>query len=212
MSFKSLYLPIDRKSMVLEGDRRGEFVGRASVFNVVDLHGDVVMPGAFANSIRETGGRTKLLYQHDTRRPIGIGEIVETSDALIVKGRLSLATRDALEAYALMLDGVLDGLSIGYETVRADKPKGGVRKLHELKLFEVSVVTFPANVLSTIEAIKAGAAGSPDFHEHMGHLAALVSGVKNLTRESEQRRAARMDARIFAVASRVMDRVERLYR
>jgi HK97 family phage prohead protease len=135
-------------------EQMGTFTGLASVYNVTDLHGDIVLPGAFTKTVAERGGRVKLLYQHDPLAPIGIAELSDSEAGLFVKGRLSLGTEKGREAYVLMRDGVLDSMSIGYESVKA-KREEGVRKLSEIKLFEVSLVTFPANVLASVQSVKA---------------------------------------------------------
>lgn len=132
----------------------GSFAGLASVYNVTDLHGDVVVPGAFTKTIQERGGRIKLLWQHDPNIPIGVGEISDSEAGLVLKGRLTLGTEKGREAYALLRDGVVDALSIGYDTVKQSKGEDGVRRISEIRLWEVSLVTFPANQLARIGAVK----------------------------------------------------------
>jgi uncharacterized protein len=66
----------------------------------------------------------------------------EDARGLLVKGRLLLDVQAAREAKALLEAGAIDGLSIGYRTLRAEKAAGG-RLLHEIDLWEVSLVTFP---------------------------------------------------------------------
>lgn len=121
--------------------------GYASVFGVRDRGGDIVMPGAYAASLerlRQSGGRVRMLWQHDQGQPIGVwDEVEEDAHGLRVKGRLLTDVARAREAAALMAAGAVDGLSIGYRTRRAEKLPGGGRKLIELDLWEVSLVTFP---------------------------------------------------------------------
>jgi phage prohead protease, HK97 family len=121
--------------------------GYASVFGVKDRGGDIVMPGAYAASLRRmaaAGGRVRMLWQHDQGQPIGVwDEVVEDAQGLRVKGRLLPEVEKGREAAALMAAGAVDGLSIGYRTVRAEKLPEGGRKLIELELWEVSLVTFP---------------------------------------------------------------------
>lgn len=121
--------------------------GYASVFGEADQGGDVVEPGAYAASLAALGraGRAvKMLWQHDPREPIGIwDEVREDGRGLFVKGRLLAEVARGREAAALLAAGAIDGLSIGYRTVRAVKDAAGRRRLAELDLWEVSLVTFP---------------------------------------------------------------------
>ena len=121
--------------------------GYASYFGKADKGGDVVMPGAYAASLaalKKAGRRVKMLWQHDPAQPIGIwDEVREDERGLYVKGRLLCDVAKAREAAALIGAGAIDGLSIGYRTVRAQKDGKGHRLLSELELWEVSLVTFP---------------------------------------------------------------------
>lgn len=121
----------------------GRFAGYASVFNRLDSGGDIVMPGAFAKSLAQRRDRVRMLFQHDPKEPVGIWERMgEDSHGLFVSGRLvrGVPRSDALRR--LIENGALDGLSIGFRTVRATR-QGGQRKLWQIDLFEVSIVTFP---------------------------------------------------------------------
>ncbi|RYH03378.1 HK97 family phage prohead protease [Salipiger sp. IMCC34102] len=124
-----------------------EISGYASVFGRVDQGGDSVVAGAYAGSLAKLGtaGRTiKMLWQHDPAKPIGIwDEVREDAHGLYVKGRLLPQIAQAKEAAALVEAGAIDGLSIGYRTLRAEKTAAPGRKLIELDLWEVSLVTFP---------------------------------------------------------------------
>ncbi|MBR9843303.1 MAG: HK97 family phage prohead protease [Rhodobacteraceae bacterium] len=117
--------------------------GYASLFDQSDQGGDIVEKGAYAASLAEGKG-IKMLWQHDPAQPIGIWEEVrEDARGLWVKGRLLLDVARGREAAALIGAGAIDGLSIGYRTVRAKKNDRGQRLLQELELWEVSLVTFP---------------------------------------------------------------------
>jgi len=85
-----------------------------------------------------------MLWQHDPAQPIGIwDEVREDATGLWVKGRLLPQVEKGREAAALLAAGAIDGLSIGYRTVRAERDGKGQRLLQELELWEVSLVTFP---------------------------------------------------------------------
>ena len=140
-----------------DGSEAGVFEGLASTFGNQDMMGDVIERGAFARSVAEPA-QIKMLWQHDARAPIGVWErIAETHAGLAVKGRLILEVQQAREALALMKAGAVDSLSIGFSV-----PKGGavfdrdkaVRRIKSVELWEVSVVTFPANPGARIGRIK----------------------------------------------------------
>lgn len=124
-----------------------EISGYASLFGAVDQGGDVVQAGAYAVSlagIAARAGRVKMLWQHDPAQPIGVwDEVREDGRGLWVKGRILTEVAKGREAVALLAAGAIDGLSIGYRTVKARKDDKGGRILAELELWEVSLVTFP---------------------------------------------------------------------
>ncbi len=128
--------------VVREGTR---IEGYASVFGQGDQGGDVVAPGAFAASLAARGaGRVRMLWQHDPAQPIGVWEEVrEDGRGLYVKGRLLTEVARGREAAALLEAGAIDGLSIGYRTVKAERDGKGRRLLTQVELWEVSLVTFP---------------------------------------------------------------------
>ena len=138
-------------------DAEGVFEGYASLFGEADLGKDVVMPGAFKDSLRKRGAAAiRLLWQHDPAQPIGRWlSIAEDRRGLRVRGKLNLAVERARDIHALMREGAVDGLSIGFrvERARAERPTG-LRRLEKLDLWEISVVTFPMLPDARIEAIK----------------------------------------------------------
>jgi HK97 family phage prohead protease len=138
---KHLSAPFEFKR---EPDKDGVFEGYASVFGVVDQGMDVVERGAFTKSLG-SGRKVKLLWQHNMADPIGVwDEIREDERGLFVKGRILKDVQQGAEAMALMRAGAIDSMSIGYRTVEASfEGDGNVRKLYELDLFEISLVTFP---------------------------------------------------------------------
>ena len=124
----------------------GTFTGHAAIFGVEDLAHDVIERGAFAASLGRRGtSRVKMLWHHDPAEPIGRWlDIREDARGLFVRGRISIAVARGREALALMRDGVLDGLSIGFRTVKGLRDRrSGVRRLAEVDLWEISLVTFP---------------------------------------------------------------------
>jgi HK97 family phage prohead protease len=152
MIYNRYSLPVEIKATA----QNGQFEGYASVFNNVDLVGDIVAPGAFTKSLNDhqTAGSTPaMLYAHNQAMPIGKWSHLEVdSYGLFVRGKLTLEVQQAKEAHALMLDDAL-GLSIGFATVR-QADAGGANLLQEVKLHEVSLVGLPANPAAQITAVK----------------------------------------------------------
>ncbi len=141
----------------------GRVEGYASFFGEADQSGDVVAPGAFSASLerlKAAGRKVKFLWQHDPGRPIGVWqEVREDSRGLRVDGRVLSDVVQGAEAMALMRAGAIDGLSIGYRVVRAEKNAAtGGRRLVEIDLWEVSLVTFP--MLPAARAMLAGASAA----------------------------------------------------
>lgn len=137
----------------------GTFSGYASLFGAVDLAKDVVERGAFRKSLADRGvAGIRMLYQHDAAQPIGgWDEIKEDGRGLFVRGRLNLDVERAREVLSLMRSGGLDGLSIGFRTVRARKDAAsGTRRLLEADLWEISVVTFPMLPGARVAHVKGG--------------------------------------------------------
>lgn len=130
--------------LAVEGAR---IEGYASVFGVADQGGDVVLRGAYEASLARLaagGRRVKMLWQHDPSQPIGVwDEVREDGHGLWVKGHLLTDLAQGREAAALLAAGAIDGLSIGYRALRAERDAKGRRRLAEVDLWEVSLVTFP---------------------------------------------------------------------
>lgn len=139
---------------------QGVFTGYASLFNRKDGQGDVVMPGAFLDSLRNRGvGGIRMLFQHNPAEPVGSWiDIAEDARGLRVRGRLNTKVQRGRELLALLEGGGLDGLSIGFKTVRARTDRaGGARKLYEIDLWEISLVTFPMLDGARVSAVKMAA-------------------------------------------------------
>ena len=138
---------------------KGMFEGYASIFGNKALGNDVIEKGAFMRSLRRKGAKKiKMLYQHDTKEPIGVfDKVMEDQNGLYVKGRLAMGTQKGKEVYELMKMGAIDGLSVGYRVDAKghhydDKRK--YRVLKEVDLMEISAVTFPMNPRARIQAVK----------------------------------------------------------
>jgi HK97 family phage prohead protease len=136
----------------------GTFSGYASLFGVEDMGRDVVLPGAFRDSLAKRGARgIRMLLQHDPAQPIGVWEeLTEDARGLFARGRLMLEVARARETLALMRAGALDGLSIGFRTVAGTRDaKTGIRRLARIDLWEISIVTFPLLSDARVASVKA---------------------------------------------------------
>lgn len=141
----------------------GTIEGYGSVFGVRDNWDDIIAKGAFAASLaahKSAGTMPAMLWQHSADAPIGVwSDMVEDEKGLYIKGQLVMDTVRGKEAYALLKAGAINGLSIGFMSKQwAYDRDTDVRTLTEIDLWEVSLVTFPANEKARVTNVKA----SPD--------------------------------------------------
>jgi HK97 family phage prohead protease len=160
-----------------------EVSGYASVFGACDQGGDIVARGAYARSLAalaRAGRRVRMLWQHDPAQPIGVwDELREDDRGLFVKGRILTDVARGREAAALLAAGAIDGLSIGYRTIKAQKDADGRRVLSELDLWEVSLVTFPMLPAARVAAKADDAAATAlrrDLAEAFARAGRLLAG------------------------------------
>lgn len=167
------------------------FEGYASIFNIVDKQYDIIVPGAFSNIKNKenraftsllsssSGGQAPytnnftepieepiipILWQHNINEPIGkVLYLEQNNKGLYIKASLITEIPRGYEAYKLLENKVINGLSIGYIPKKfSTDPKQGYRIINSIDLIEISLVTFPANYgatitsLSTIENKKEG--------------------------------------------------------
>lgn len=135
----------------------GAFSGYASLFNVPDMGNDVVAPGAFTQSLQLRGARgIRLLFHHDAAQPIGVWtSLREDARGLFAQGQLSLDNSKARDIAALLASGAIDGLSIGFRAAQAGRNgKGSPRRLTQIDLWEISIVTFPMLLGARVTTVK----------------------------------------------------------
>lgn len=137
----------------------GTVEGYGSVFGVRDNYDDVIAKGAFIQSLKDhkaAGTMPAMLWQHDADKPIGVWtEMVEDEKGLRIKGQLAMETVKGKEAHALLKMGALNGLSIGFMSKEwAYDRDTEVRTLTAIDLWEVSLVTFPANEKARVTNVK----------------------------------------------------------
>lgn len=138
----------------------GVFVGYASLFGRRDQAGDIVMPGAFTQTLKRRGpAEVRMLFQHDAGEPVGSWlDMRETDKGLYVTGRLERKVQRGRELFSLLESRGLDGLSIGFRTVRARRDRAlAARLIAEIDLWEISLVTFPMLEGARVSHVRAAA-------------------------------------------------------
>lgn len=150
---------MERKTVKFEvkqvDEEEGTFEGYAATFSKTpDSYGDIIDKGAFKKTLKERFKRIKILWNHYVLEPIGKPlELAEDEKGLLVKGKLSLGVQRAREVLSLMKDGVITEMSIGYDSMK-ESFKDGIRHLEEIRLWDVSPVTFAANPDAVITSVK----------------------------------------------------------
>jgi uncharacterized protein len=205
-------------------DDTGTFEGYASLFNREDLGHDVILPGAFRDTLANRAAtQIKLLFQHDPGQPIGIwDEIREDTRGLFVRGRLMTEVARAREVLALMRAGAIDGLSIGFKMLKGRRDaKSGIRRLEKVELWEISIVTFPMLPGARVAAVKAQpfSALTPTPREFERWLmqdagltrtearALISSGLKGFAATRDAGRQLTSDARLAEIISAAAHRI-----
>ncbi|ARA79623.1 HK97 family phage prohead protease [Pseudomonas ficuserectae] len=148
-----LEVPFELKTV----DEAGNFEGYAAVFNNVDLGDDVILPGAFTKVKTTRGGKLKLALYHDLTRLVGAADYTQDDHGLLLKGKVNLAVSYARDAYELMKSEILDSMSIGFNTIKADfEERAGrrVRIIKEAELWEASFVPFGMNPEAQVLTVK----------------------------------------------------------
>ncbi|OLN21715.1 hypothetical protein BTO30_13515 [Domibacillus antri] len=198
---KSAAAPIDieQKALTFEikavDDETNIIEGYASTFGGdPDAYGDVIKKGAFTKTIQESGDRIKFLWQHDWNHPIGkVVEVREDDIGLYFKAKISSTTKGQ-EAMQLMKDKVIDRVSIGYRTVKSEYDnENNIRILTEIRLFEISAVTFPANdnaVITNAKNAPEQKAGRVLSKQNENLVRGVLDAVKSLIEPLEELLAA----------------------
>jgi uncharacterized protein len=202
-----------------EAGTDGMVEGYGAVFDARDTYDDVIAKGAFkASLVAHAKAKTMpaMLWQHDPSEPIGVWtEMAEDAKGLRVKGQLIVETERGRAALALLRKGALNGLSIGFVSKEwAYDADSEIRTLTEIDLWEVSLVTFPAQTLARVTSVKAAAIASVQtirqaekalrdagFSEDAA--SALVAKVKRIALDERDARDAQ--ARIQAAAERLTE-------
>lgn len=151
---------LELKAEVKELKEDGTFSGIASVYGVEDLGGDVIDKGAFSKTVAENPD-VLILWQHQAAEVIGSGSVKEWQNKILINGQLDLEDPTGQKAYQKLKKKLIKGLSIGFQTIKAtweEIEENGrtrfVRHIQELKLWEISVVTFPMLPAAQVTRVK----------------------------------------------------------
>lgn len=167
---------MQRRTVEIRADSDGSGIsGYASHFGSIDSYGTAMKKGAFAKTIGDRGGLVSVLWQHWSDSPIGkTTELREDDTGLWFNATISDGTTQGKDAMTLLRDGVPLGMSFGFETLKSrpveegddldwsqapdfykqDENREYVRVIEEVRLWEISVVTFPANEMATIDSVR----------------------------------------------------------
>lgn len=164
MTMLTKTLDVEIKAIGDDGD--GTFEGYASTFDVVDSYGDMVVKGAFLDSLAEYGSKgdgIPLYWRHRMDDPFMlIGYTLEAKEddhGLWVRCQL-LDTNSAKQVHALLKAGLVKQMSFAYDIEEAAwverniEDGGSYYELRKLKIHEVSVVPVGANQETEILAVK----------------------------------------------------------
>ena len=195
--------PLSRKSYPMEIKSisdEGYFSGYGSVFDVVDDWDDVIVRGAFAETLQKK--TPVMLWQHDSAEPIGVYErIREDEIGLWLEGRLLLDIEKGREAHILLKNRAIRGLSIGFLPLAWEwetRDNTRVRVLKDLDLWEVSLVTFPANPKAVVDEVKT-VRGLENLLRDVGYSRAEAKAALAAIRADSQRDAEAEEAKKAAL-------------
>lgn len=150
LSLEACDLKFDDKA---EKDGSIAFEGYASRWDRTDSYGDTVQKGAFVDSLKSR--KPLMLYGHNPGRVIGkYDSVKEDKNGLVVTGRTTPGHTDARDVGASLKFGALNGLSIGGYTLKSNPKDGdeGGRVIKEFELWEISVVSMPAESEARIDS------------------------------------------------------------
>lgn len=200
MDLETKSLSLDACEFKLKEDMRIE--GYASKFNMVDSYGDSVLPGAYADTIKNRARPIRMHYNHISGVIGKWTHIEEDSHGLVVVGELTKGHSLAQDVYASMKHGAVDGLSIGYRIPPGGSEKAGkVRQLKKIDLIEISVVEDPADLGARISGIKAAISEANTIREvemilrdagqfSKADACAIISRIKSLSNSGDRENGA----------------------
>lgn len=215
MQLETLSLPFAIRSVNENNNQtRGYIEGYASVFGVIDSYNTIFERGCFDKSLKEYGMPAFLLH-HSSTNPAGITlEAREDNNGLYVKGEMNLEVQEVKEAYALAKQGALKGISVGFIPRKWQDNEEYIRSFQEVDLMEYSLVTFPANPLAKVKAVRNDLPKTTREFEHL--LRDLGFSRKDATRIAstgfDKQEIQERDANLDIVASQLENLINQIKR
>lgn len=138
-----------------DADSKGRFIGDVAVFDNIDLGNDVMESGCIKSVKTTRDGQLRLALFHDLTRLVGKAKYTQTKKSLQLEGQLNMNVSYVADAYELMKDGTLDGLSVGFDIMDdGSRIEKGVRYISKAELWEGSIVPFGMNPDAKIQQVK----------------------------------------------------------
>lgn len=169
--------------------QKGIVTGYCSTFDVLDDHNDIILPGAYKRTINAWGPngkkRIKALKMHDPAWPVGRPLILKEDEfGLYHETQFSMGNSVAKDTFQLILDGVIQEQSIGYDVILYEMD-GDVRKLKELRLWEYSFLLWGANSNTLITGVK-GVDSLEKYKSLKDSMIRMEKALRNGTFQSEE--------------------------
>lgn len=162
-----------------DGTKIGRLIGYLSVFGNKDAYGTVMVQGAFTKTLAEKD-TFPLLADHDASAVIGKFTAKQDEFGLLIDAELLLDIPRAYEKWVALKAGAINGLSVGFNCVKEEWDAVlGVTRLLEVRLWEGSVVTFPANDLALVEELRSLA---PDVRRALRPVTQVADELRGLVK------------------------------
>ena len=161
----------------------GVVSGYGSIFGNLDSDNDIIEKGAYKRTIKNNGKRVKYIYNHQIDKPIGkMKELYEDEKGLGFVAEVPKTTfgKEVLE---LMKYGVIDENSVGIMPIKKDTDDDGIRRIKEVKLYEISAVTLAANDQAKILEVKASKKDSEFITKRFNSLIKFIKNAEGVTDE-----------------------------
>ena len=151
------------KSFDMKANEAGSIAGFFSTYEKTpDSYGDIITPGAFTKTIekrKETGHPFPICFNHDFSAVIGACEVIEKEQGPYMEGEF-LDTQLAQDVRKMLQSGAIYQFSFAYDVLKSREPNaeekanGVLNVLEEVEVFEISVVTVPANQNAVVTDVK----------------------------------------------------------
>ena len=195
------------KTIELKADEVGGISGFFSTYDKTpDSYGDIIEPGAFTNTLKkreESGHPFPLCFNHDFSAVIGaVDSVKDTEKGPFIEAHF-LDTQLAQDVRKMLQSGAIYQFSFAYDVLKSRRPndeeaKSGVENvLEELEVFEISVVTVPANQNAVVTEVKAvepetksgrrnSKADEDVINDTIGQLDKCINALKSLITEDDE--------------------------